>query len=120
LNRLKGLADKAISVRGDVSKLDEEFAKAFGVENPEGGLLMVIKYASIIATTMMDCHFMEDVQWTKNVSSLFSAYFDKAKSDEATEKVRLEAEKMLDIPEDDDEEDDAGTFKFVSLKYACY
>lgn len=108
LNRLKGLADKQMSVRGDVSKLDDEFCKALGVENPEGGLSVIIKYASTVATSMMDLNYMEDVQWTKNVSSLFADYFDKAKSDEAVEKVRVEAEKMLEVPEEEDEDDDAG------------
>jgi len=107
LNRLKGLASKQMSVRGDVSKLETEFKKAFGAEDADGGLLRVIKHSSMIATTMMDLHFMEDIQWTKNVSPQFSGYFDKAKAEEATEKTRAEAEKMLVIPEEDDEEDDA-------------
>jgi len=107
LNRLKGLASKQMSVRGDVSKLETEFKKAFGAEDAVGGLLRVIKHSSMIATTMMDLHFMEDIQWTKNVSPQFSGYFDKAKAEEATEKTRAEAEKMLVIPEEDDEEDDA-------------
>jgi elongation factor 3 len=107
LNRLKGLADKAISVRGDVSKLDEEFMKAFGMENVEGGRLAVIKHASIIATTLMDLRMMEDMQWTKHVASQFSSYVDAEKAKECTEMVRVEAEKLMEIPEDDDEEDDA-------------
>merc|ERR1712157_561260 len=41
------------------------------------------------------------------VSQLFSDYFDTGKSEECTEKVRVEAEKMLDIPDDDDDDDDA-------------
>lgn len=107
LNRLKNLADKQISVRGDISKLESEFKKAFGAENAEGGLLEVIKFASIISTTMMDLKMMEDMQWAKQVSPQFSAYFDKAKCDECTEKVREEAEKMLEIPEEEDDDDDA-------------
>jgi len=107
LNRLKGLADKQMSVRGDISKLEDEFKKAFGADNAEGGLLTVVKFASTIATTMMDLHFMEDIQWSKNVASQFVGYYDKAKAEENTEKVRVEAEKMLVIPEEDDEEDDA-------------
>jgi hypothetical protein len=43
LDRLQNLADKASSVRGDVSKLDEEFAKAFEVENPVEELPTAIK-----------------------------------------------------------------------------
>lgn len=105
LTRLKGLADKQMSVRGDISKLEEEFTKVFG--ESDNGLAMVIKHACMIATTMMDLHFMEDVQWTKNIASQFLAYCDKAKAEENTEKVRVEAEKMLVIPEEDDEEDDA-------------
>lgn len=107
LNRLKGLADKAISVRGDVSKLDEEFMKAFEMENAEGGRLAVIKHASTIASTMMDLRMMEDMQWTKHVAIQFSSYCDAAKAAECTEKVRIEAEKLMEIPEDDDDEDDA-------------
>lgn len=107
LNRLKGLAAKQMSVRGDISKLEAEFKKQFGAENADGGLLRVMKHASMIATTMMDLHFMEDVQWTKNVASQFAGYYDKAKAEECTEKVRVEAEKMLVVPEEDDEEDDA-------------
>jgi elongation factor 3 len=107
LNRLKGLADKAISVRGDVSKLDEEFMKAFEMENAEGGRLAVIKHAAIIASTMMDLRMMEDMQWTKHIASQFSSYCDAAKAAECTEKVRIEAEKLMEIPEDDDDEDDA-------------
>lgn len=107
LNRLKGLADKQKSVRGDISTLEGEFMKAFGIEGSEGGVVEVAKYASIIATTMMDLHFMEDVQWSKHVASQFSTYFDTAKAAECTEKVREAAEKMLVVPDDEDDEDDA-------------
>ena len=107
LNRLKGLADKQMSVRGDISKIESEFQKAFGIDNVEGGLSAVIKYASTIATTMMDLKYMEDLQWSKNVAAQFAAYFDKAKAEENTELVRVEAEKMLVIPEEEDEDDDA-------------
>lgn len=107
LNRLKGLADKQASVRGDISKLEGEFTKALGVENPEGGLLTVIKFACIIATSMMDLHYMEDVQWIKLVASQFTAFIPEEKAKAATEKVREEAEKMLVIPDEEEEEDDA-------------
>ena len=107
LNRLKGLADKAVNVRGDTSKLSAEFKKAFGADDAAGGLEMVIDHASSIATTMMDLQYMEDVQWKKNLSGSFAAYYDAAKSDECIEKVRVEAEKMMEIPEEEDEEDDA-------------
>jgi elongation factor 3 len=107
MNRLKGLAEKAISVRGDISKLEELFKKEFSAPEAEGGLLLVIKHASSIATTMMDLHFMEDVQWTKNVAAQFLGYYDKAKAEELTEKVRVEAEKLLEIPDEEEEEDDA-------------
>ena len=107
LNRLKGLADKQMSVRGDISKLEEEFKKAFAADDADGGLLSVIKFASIISTTMMDLRFMEDLQWTKQVAPQFLGYFDKAKAEAATEAVRAEAEKMLVIPEEEDDDDDA-------------
>jgi elongation factor 3 len=107
LMRLKGLADKAMSVRGDISKLDTEFLKAFGVEESDAIAVKVVKHASSIATTMMDLHFMEDMQWKKNVAGAFGGFFDAAKADAATESVRCEAEKMLVVPDEDDEEDDA-------------
>merc|ERR1712127_1073413 len=107
MERLKGLADKAVNVRGDISKLDAEFKKAFGCEDASGGLEMCVAHAATISTCMMDLMFMEDVQWKKNCSPIFAAYFDAAKSEENIEKVRVEAEKMMVIPEEDDDEDDA-------------
>ena len=107
LMRLQGLADKAVSVRGDTSKVSAEFKKAFGAEDATGGLEMTIDLASSIATTMMDISFMEDSQWKKNLSPIFASYYDAAKSEESIEKVRVEAEKMMDIPEEDDDDDDA-------------
>lgn len=108
LKRLKGLADKQMSVRGDVSKLDTEFAKSMNAEGAEGGKLLTIKYCSVIATCMMDLKFMEDMQWTKNIGPFIADYIpDKDAAEKAIEAVRVEAEKMLEIPEDDDEEDDA-------------
>jgi elongation factor 3 len=108
MKRLQGLADKQMSVRGDISKLEGEFKKAFDAEKAEGGLLAVIQHASMVATTMMDLHFMEDVQWTKNVASQFviTGYCEKAKAEECTEKVRSEAEKMLEVPEEEEDDDD--------------
>jgi len=107
LNRLKGLADKAINVRGDISKLSAEFKKAFGADDATGGLEMSIEHASSVATTLMDLQFMEDVQWKKNLAGVFASYYDAAKSDDCIEKVRVEAEKMMEIPEEEDEEEDA-------------
>merc|ERR1712127_282463 len=107
MERLKGLADKAVNVRGDISKLDAEFKKAFGCEDASGGLEMCVAHAATISTCMGDLMFMEDVQWKKNCSPIFAAYFDAAKSEENIEKVRVEAEKMMVIPEEDDDEDDA-------------
>merc|ERR1712157_44342 len=46
-------------------------------------------------------------QWKKNVSSIFSEYFDAATCESAVEAVRVKAEAMLEIPEEDDEDDDA-------------
>jgi len=107
LMRLKGLADKAISVRGDTSKLESEFKKAFGAEDASGGLEMCIAHAASISTCMMDLHFMEDVQWKKNIVPCFTGYFDEAKAAEVIDSVRTEAEKMLVVVEEEDEEDDA-------------
>ena len=107
LNRLKGLADKQMSVRGDISKLDAEFVKALEISEDDAGLNLVVAFASKIATTMMDLHYMEDMQWKKHVASQFKDYVDVAKAEAGTEKVREEAEKMLVIPEEDDDDDDA-------------
>ncbi|KAL7548115.1 hypothetical protein ACHAWF_011411 [Thalassiosira exigua] len=107
LNRLKGLAEKAVNTRGDVSKLDAEFRKAFDCADADGGLAMCVAHASVIATCMMDLHFMEDMQWTKNLAPVFGNYFDAAKGEAGIEVVRAEAEKMMVIPEEEDEEDDA-------------
>jgi len=107
LNRLKGLADKHMSVRGDVSKLESEFKKAFKAEDAESGKMAIIQFACVMATTMMDLHFMEDLQWTKNLGPFMQAYYSKEDAEKGIEAVRVEAEKMLDITEDDDQDDDA-------------
>jgi len=107
LKRLKGLADKAMSVRGDISKLDQEFKAALDAKDADSGLAKVIDHASTIATCMMDLHFMDELQWKKNVSPLFAAFVDAAKAESATESVRAKAEEMLEIPEEDDDDDDA-------------
>lgn len=107
LTRLKTLAEKQMSVRGDVSKLSESFNEAFGADLSRVGLETVIAFASQIATTMMDLHFMEDTQWTKNVSVQFKGYYDAKACEENTEKVRVAAEDMMVIPEEEDDEDDA-------------
>jgi len=107
LKRLKDLSDKQAAVRGDTSKLDEEFKTALGAPDAEGGLLKIIKHSSVIATTMMDLGFMEDTQWTKNIATGLSAYFDKETAEKGVEAVRVKAEEMLVMPEEDDDEDDA-------------
>mmetsp|Transcript_26798 Transcript_26798/g.40540 ORF Transcript_26798/g.40540 Transcript_26798/m.40540 type:complete len:1041 (-) Transcript_26798:59-3181(-) len=107
LKRLKDLSDKQAQVRGDVSKLDKEFEKALECGEADAVLGLVIHHASVIATTMMDLGYMEDMQWEKNVSSQFAGFYDNEKAAAATEKVREEAEKMLVIPDDDDDDDDA-------------
>ena len=107
LQRLKGLADKAISVRGDTSKLEAEFKKVVGSDSLTSGQEKVVKHLAVIATTMMDLHFMEDVQWTKNMTIHMKALVDEAKCEEVIEAVRVEAEKMLEIVEEDDDDDDA-------------
>jgi len=101
LQRLQGLADKAVNIRGDTSKLVTEFNKAFG----EGKVYdKVVAHAAIVASTMMDLGFMIDLQWDKNISPLFASASDASG---CVEKVRVEAEKMMEIPEEEDEDDDA-------------
>jgi len=106
LQRLKALADKQLSVRGDTSKLGEMFKTELGADDSEN-VSGVIAHASIIATTMMDLSFMEDLQWTKTVCPQFVSYFDASKIEAAVEKIRAQAELMLEIPDDDDDDDDA-------------
>ena len=69
------------------------------------GKLASIQYACVIATCMMDLKFMEDLQWTKNLSPILATYLSD--TDKAIETVRVEAEKMLEIPDEDDDDDDA-------------
>jgi len=106
LQRLKALADKQLSVRGDTSKLGDLFKTELGADDSEN-VNTIIAHASTVSTTMMDLQFMEDLQWAKTVSPQFAAYFDKSKIDAAVEKIRAQAELMLEIPDDDDDDDDA-------------
>jgi len=108
MKRLKTLADKAFSVRGDISKLQECFKAELPGDEISAGCNTAIEHASIIATTMMDLGFMEDVQWTKFLTCVFAPHC--ASSDEAqsvVEKVRVSADAMLEVPEEEDEDDDA-------------
>jgi elongation factor 3 len=107
LNRLKGLADKQLSVRGDISKLEDVFMEKLGCAGVEGGKLAVIQYSSIIASCMMDLKFMEDLQWTKILSPIMQTYFAKDAVEKNIEEVRVQAESMLEVPDDDDDEEDA-------------
>jgi len=106
LNRLKGLAEKAVSTKGDVSKLKECLKTAFAADDSEN-VTKVISHAAEVSTTMMDLGFLEDVQWKKNVASLFKAFFDEAKCEEATEKVREQANEMVSYVEEEEDDDDA-------------
>jgi len=107
LKRLKVLSDKHLSLRGDISKLEDIFKEKFNAKDAEGGKLAVIKFGCTVGTTLMDLKFMEDLQWAKNLSKYCEMYFDKATCEKAIEEIRIEAEKMMEIPDDDDEEDDA-------------
>jgi|EP00979_Chaetoceros_neogracilis_P012424 elongation factor 3 len=107
LMRLKAACDKQSSVRGDTSKIGTMFQKAFAADETDANLKVIINHAAIVATTMMDLRFMEDLQWKKTITPLFASFFDAAKIEAAVEKVREEAEGMLEIPDDDDDEDDA-------------
>jgi len=106
LKRLKDLADKAISVRGDTGKLEQEFKKAIGGETTQT-MDAIISYCSSIASCMMDLRFMEDLQWTNNIAPQFKMFMDAKKAEEIVEVVRVAAESMLEIPEEEDEDDDA-------------
>jgi elongation factor 3 len=106
LQRLQNLANKATSKRGDISKMASMLKEEIGGDDSEASQT-VFNHAAIIATTMMDLHFMEDVQWKKYVFPVFSGFFDATKAEEAVEKVREQAESMLEVEEDDDDDDDA-------------
>ena len=106
LNRLKLLADKQLSQRGDISKISENFKNALEADDSET-TKKIIDHASSIATCMMDLNFMVDLQWKKFISSQLKNFIDEAKVDAGVEKVREEAEKMLEIPDEDDDDDDA-------------
>lgn len=105
LNRLKDLCDKSISTRGDTSKLEVEFKKVF--TSTADGYEMTVAHASSLATCLMDLGYMEDMQWKKNLSPLLLSYFDEATVTANIEKVRIEAEKMMEPVVEEDEEDDA-------------
>ena len=105
LNRLKDLCDKSVSTRGDTSKLEVEFKKVF--TSTADGYEMTVAHASSLATCLMDLGYMEDMQWKKNLSPLFLSYFDEASVTANIEKVRIEAEKMMEPVIEEDEEDDA-------------
>jgi len=108
LKRLKGLCEKATNVRGDTSKIVTELKKALPCKEISAGLSVAIDLAAIVATTMMDLDFMEDTQWTKNVSRyLKNMGMSDSDVDAAVEAVRLIAEEMLVIPDEDDDDDDA-------------
>ena len=105
LQRLKGLADKAVTARGDTSKISEEFKTALGGADDVDA--KVIEHLAVVATTMMDLHMMEDLQWKKNVATGLKGFKSDADAEKATEAVRVKAEEMMVIPEEEDEDDDA-------------
>jgi elongation factor 3 len=105
LNRLKTLADKQLSQRGDVSKIADMLKSEIGGDSDE--MQKVLDHASTVATCMMDLNMMVDLQWKKFICPIFKGFADDAKVEAAVEKVREEAEKMLDMTEEDDEDDDA-------------
>lgn len=105
LQRLKGLADKAVTARGDTSKIVEEFKTALGGADDVDA--KVIEHLAVVATTMMDLHMMEDLQWKKNIATGLKGFKSDADAEKATEAVRVKAEEMMVIPEEEDEDDDA-------------
>merc|ERR1712157_35941 len=107
LKRLKELADKAISVRGDVTKLEVEIKKAVASDDLSYGQVKVVKHTAVIATCLMDLHYMEDVQWRKNINIQMKALVDEDKCADVIEAIRVEAEKMLEVVEEEDDDDDA-------------
>ena len=107
LNRLKGLADKAQVTRGDTSVIVATIKEKLPTKEISSALNVAIEHAAVIATTMMDLRYMDDMQWSKLVSAVFLPFMDKAKADKFVEEVRLIAETLVTIPEDDDDDDNA-------------
>jgi len=108
LKRLKGMCDKATTVRGDTSQIEAAFKKEVPMKTITESFNTAVFHAAIVGTCMMDLKFMEDVQWTKLVAPIFvNLGVSKADSEKATEAVRVIAESMMVIPDDDDDEDDA-------------
>lgn len=105
LQRLKALADKAVTTRGDTSKIAEEFKTALGGADDVDA--KVIEHLAVVSTTMMDLHMMDDLQWKKNVATGLKGFKSDADAEKATEAVRIKAEEMMVIPEEEDEDDDA-------------
>lgn len=103
LQRLQGLCDKAVNVRGDTSKLIAEFSKSVGDDVDP----IVLTHAAVVASSMMDLGFMEDSQWKKNIMPYFVPFVGAAKAESGVEIVRIEAEKMREVPEEEDEDEDA-------------
>ena len=101
------MSDKQAAVRGDTSKVGGEFKKALGVADISVNLEKVIAHAAVVASCMMDLRYMEDLQWEKQVASQFVGYFDKEACSKASEAVREEAEKMLIVPDEDEDDEDA-------------
>jgi elongation factor 3 len=93
MNRLKGLAEKAVNVRGDTSKLASEIEKALAVADATPTFKTVVDHAAVIATCMMDLGFMVDLQWKKNIAGLFKDFIALDKAEASIEVVRVEAEK---------------------------
>mmetsp|Transcript_54380 Transcript_54380/g.60784 ORF Transcript_54380/g.60784 Transcript_54380/m.60784 type:complete len:1040 (-) Transcript_54380:268-3387(-) len=107
MKRLKDLADKHMVSRGDVNKLEDLFKEKFDCKDAEGGKLTILQFGSTISTALMNLKFMEDLQWANNISKYAGIYFEKDTCSKAIEEIRVEAEKMMEIPDDDDDEDDA-------------
>jgi elongation factor 3 len=106
LKRLKVQADKAISVRGDVSKVKVLFEENLP-SCSQAYADKVIKHACVVATTMMDLDYMEDAQWKKNLSPLFTLLLNDSEAEKVIEKVRVECEKLLIVEEEEEDDDDA-------------
>ncbi|KAL7545424.1 hypothetical protein ACHAWF_008773 [Thalassiosira exigua] len=89
LNRLKDLAKKAVNTQRDVQ----------AQRRVTQGLAVCVAHMSVTATLIMNLHFMEDVQWTKNLWPVFGNYFDSSKSEAGIEAVCAKTEKMMEILE---------------------
>jgi len=111
LSRLKGLINNDTiyteeKLIGVIKSISTSMGISSNVDDADN-FGRVIKYTATIATCMMDTRFMEDIQWEKNITPYLNLYFADSTAKDFTEKIRIKAESMLEITDDEEDDDDA-------------